>query len=625
MAKKQFKAQSKRVIDLMINSIYTHKEIFLREIISNASDAIDKLYFRSLTDSEVGKSRSDFFIEISADKDSRTLCIRDNGIGMTQEELKENLGVIAKSGSFSFKEENKKTDDVDIIGQFGVGFYSAFMVSDEVTVLSRAFGSDKAYEWKSTGSDGYTIEECEKDEVGTTVSLKLKADTDEEQYSQFLEEHQLRYLIKKYSDYVRYPIKMETTKHRKKDDSDEWESYTEVEIINSMVPIWRRKKTDENKEEFNAFYKEKFMDYEDPLRVILSSAEGAVSYKALLYFPSHTPYDYYTKEYEKGLQLYASGVMIMEKCAELLPDYFSFVKGLVDSEDISLNISRETLQHDRQLKLIAKNIEKKIKNELAKMLEHERENYEKFFKQFGLQLKAGVYTSFGANKEELQDLLLFYSTFESGLVTLKEYTDRMPEGQDKIYYACGSSLSQIKALPQMEGVLEKGYEVLCLTDSVDEFCLKAMVQYGEKQFCNISSGEFDLQTEKQKEESKKLSEENRDLLSFIKETLSGKVEEVKLSQRLQKSAVCLSTKGEVSIEMEKVLNAMPTDRKVKAERVLEINPTHKVFSTLKNLYQNDKERLKECCFLLYEQAGLMEGILPEDPVKYSERVFQFLY
>lgn len=624
MAKKQFKAQSKRVLDLMINSIYTHKEIFLREIISNASDAIDKLYFRSLTDSEVGKSRSDFFIEISVDEDSRTLCIRDNGIGMTREELQENLGVIAKSGSFSFKEENKKTDDIDIIGQFGVGFYSAFMVSDEVTVLSRAFGSDKAYKWKSTGSDGYTIEECEKDEIGTTVSLKLKADTDEEKYSQFLEEHQLRHLIKKYSDYVRYPIKMETTKHRKKDGSDEWESYTEVEIINSMVPIWRRKKTEENKEEFNAFYKEKFMDYEDPLRVILSSAEGVVSYKALLYFPSHTPYDYYTKEYEKGLQLYASGVMIMEKCAELLPDYFSFVKGLVDSEDISLNISRETLQHDRQLKLIAKNIEKKIKNELAKMLEHERENYEKFFKQFGLQLKAGVYTSFGANKEELQDLLLFYSTFESGLVTLKEYTDRMPEGQDKIYYACGSSLTQIKALPQMEGVLEKGYEVLCLTDSVDEFCLKAMVQYEEKQFCNISSGEFDLQTEKQKEESKKLSEENKDLLSFIKETLSGKVEEVKLSQRLQKSAVCLSTKGEVSIEMEKVLNAMPTDRKVKAERVLEINPTHKVFSTLQNLYKEDKEKLKECCLLLYEQAGLMEGILPEDPVKYSERVFNLL-
>ncbi len=624
MAKKQFKAESKRLLDLMIHSIYTHKEIFLRELISNASDAMDKLYFQSLTDSRVGKNRSDFKITLSIDKKARTLTICDNGIGMSEEELQENLGVIAKSGSLSFKKENEDAKDIDIIGQFGVGFYSAFMVSDTVTVVSKAYGSEKAYQWKSSGSDGYTITECEKEEPGTQITLQIKPDTEGETYSEFLEEDRLQFLVKKYSDYVRYPIEMSMPKQRQKEDSKEWETYYEVETLNSMIPIWRRKKTEKNKEEFDRFYKEKFMDFQDPLKTILSFTEGAVSYHALLYIPSHAPFDYYTKEYEKGLQLYANGVMITEKCAELLPDHFSFVKGLVDSEDLSLNISREMLQHDRQLKLIAKNIEKKIKNELSKMLQNTRETYETFFKEFGLQLKAGIYTSYGAHKEELQDLLLFHSTMDDSLVTLKEYISRMPKEQDKIYYACGHTLQQIKALPQLEAVQTKGYEVLCLLDPVDEFSLKSLQEYEGKPFCSVSSNDLDCISEDQKEAIKKLGEENQNLLSYIKDALKNQVQDVKLSQKLQKSAVCLSSKGEISLEMEKVLNAMPTDQKVKAQKVLEINPHHPLFASLQKLYETDKEKLKEYSLLLYQQAGLMEGILPEDPVVFSESICKLM-
>lgn len=621
MRTKQFKAESKRLLDLMINSIYTHKEIFLRELISNASDALDKLYYRELTEHLAAVSRDDFAIRLKLDKEARTLTIEDNGCGMTKDELENNLGTIAKSGSFAFKNENEAKEDVDIIGQFGVGFYSAFMVSECVTVISRAFGSDEAWKWESRGAEGYTIEECEKDSHGTVIILKIKPDTEEEKYSEYLEPYRIQAIVKKYSDYIRYPIRMDMEKSRLKEGSeDEYETYTEEETLNSMVPLWRKNKSEITPEEYNSFYKEKFYDYEDPLRVIHSSTEGAATYNALLFIPARAPYNYYTREYEKGLQLYASGVLIMDKCADLLPDHFSFVRGLVDSQDLSLNISREMLQHDRQLKVIASRLEKKIKSELLDMLKNDRETYEKFYKNFGLQLKYGVYGDYGTHKEMLQDLLLFWSSAEKKLVSLEEYVGRMKEDQKAIYYACGDSLERIEHLPQTEMVRDKGYEILYLTDDVDEFALKMMHEFSGKPFQSVSDGSLDLDTPEEKEEKKKREEENKDLFTFLGEALEGKVKAVRASSRLKTHPVCLTSEGGVSLEMEKVLNAMPNDNKVKAERVLEINESHPVFAKLTRLYAEDQDKLKEYAALLYDQALLIEGMPIDDPVAFSNRV-----
>lgn len=626
MATKEFKAESKRLLDMMINSIYTHKEIFLRELISNASDAIDKLYFRSLTDQNVGMSREDFHIQLSIDKDNRILTIEDNGIGMTQEDLENNLGTIAKSGSLAFKNENELTDDVDVIGQFGVGFYSAFMVSSEVTVVSRAYGSDEAYEWKSEGAEGYTIEPCQKDTVGTIITLKIKDNTEEENYDEFLEQYRIQGIVKKYSDYIRYPIKMDVTKEKLKegtgtnDKPAEYESYTETETLNSMVPIWKKQKSELTDDDYNSFYKEKFFDYTDPIKTIHTKTEGAVTYNALLFIPSKTPYNYYSKEYEKGLQLFANGVLIMDKCADLLPDYFSFVKGLVDSEDLSLNISREMLQHDRQLKLIAKSLQKKIKNELLKLQKSDKEKYLEFYKSFGLQLKFGVYENYGANKDELKDLIMFHSSFANDFVTLADYVSRMKEDQKYIYYASGESVARIDALPQTELVKDKGYEILYFTDDVDEFAIQMLMEYDGKQFKSVSAGDLDLETEEEKKEAEKQAEENKDLFAFMKESLGDKVKEVRLSQRLKSHPVCLTSDGQLSLEMEKVLNAMPNDQKVKADRVLEINAGHPIFAALQNLYANDKDKLKAYCDLLYTQACLIEGMAIEDPVAFSNSI-----
>lgn len=626
MATKEFKAESKRLLDMMINSIYTHKEIFLRELISNASDAIDKLYFRSLTDQNVGMSREDFHIQLSIDKDNRILTIEDNGIGMTQEDLENNLGTIAKSGSLAFKNENELTDDVDVIGQFGVGFYSAFMVSSEVTVVSRAYGSDEAYEWKSEGAEGYTIEPCQKDTVGTVITLKIKDNTEEENYDEFLEQYRIQGIVKKYSDYIRYPIKMDVTKEKLKegtgtdDKPAEYESYTETETLNSMVPIWKKQKSELTDDDYNSFYKEKFFDYTDPIKTIHTKTEGAVTYNALLFIPSKTPYNYYSKEYEKGLQLFANGVLIMDKCADLLPDYFSFVKGLVDSEDLSLNISREMLQHDRQLKLIAKSLQKKIKNELLKLQKSDKEKYLEFYKSFGLQLKFGVYENYGANKDELKDLIMFHSSFANDFVTLADYVSRMKEDQKYIYYASGESIARIDALPQTELVKDKGYEILYFTDDVDEFAIQMLMEYDGKQFKSVSAGDLDLETEEEKKEAEKQAEENKDLFAFMKESLGDKVKEVRLSQRLKSHPVCLTSDGHLSLEMEKVLNAMPNDQKVKADRVLEINAGHPIFAALQNLYANDKDKLKAYCDLLYTQACLIEGMAIEDPVAFSNSI-----
>lgn len=626
MATKEFKAESKRLLDMMINSIYTHKEIFLRELISNASDAIDKLYFRSLTDQNVGMSREDFRIQLSIDKDNRILTIEDNGIGMTQEDLENNLGTIAKSGSLAFKNENELTDDVDVIGQFGVGFYSAFMVSSEVTVVSRAYGSDEAYEWKSEGAEGYTIEPCQKDTVGTIITLKIKDNTEEENYDEFLEQYRIQGIVKKYSDYIRYPIKMDVTKEKLKegtgtdDKPAEYESYTETETLNSMVPIWKKQKSELTDDDYNSFYKEKFFDYTDPIKTIHTKTEGAVTYNALLFIPSKTPYNYYSKEYEKGLQLFANGVLIMDKCADLLPDYFSFVKGLVDSEDLSLNISREMLQHDRQLKLIAKSLQKKIKNELLKLQKSDKEKYLEFYKSFGLQLKFGVYENYGANKDELKDLIMFHSSFANDFVTLADYVSRMKEDQKYIYYASGESIARIDALPQTELVKDKGYEILYFTDDVDEFAIQMLMEYDGKQFKSVSAGDLDLETEEEKKEAEKQAEENKDLFAFMKESLGDKVKEVRLSQRLKSHPVCLTSDGHLSLEMEKVLNAMPNDQKVKADRVLEINAGHPIFAALQNLYANDKDKLKAYCDLLYTQACLIEGMAIEDPVAFSNSI-----
>lgn len=624
MEQKQFQAESKRMLDLMIHSIYTHKEIFLRELISNASDAIDKLYFRSLTDDAVGIAKDDFCIELKPDKEARTLTITDNGIGMTAEELEQNLGVIAHSGSRAFKTENTLDENTDIIGQFGVGFYSAFMVAKRVTVRTKAYGSDTAYVWQSEGVDGYTIDTCDKETVGTEIVLELLDDTEDEHYSDYLEEYRLRTLVKKYSDYIRFPIRMETShQHPIEGKEGEFENHTEVETLNSMVPIWKKNKNELTDEDYNSFYHDKFYDYTDPLLHIHSRTEGAVTYNSLLYIPAKAPYDFYTKEYEKGLQLYASGVMIMEKCADLLPDHFSFVRGLVDSEDLSLNISREMLQHDRQLKLIAKALEKSIKNELAKLLKTDREKYTEFWKAFGIQLKFGVYHSFGANKELLQDLLMFHSSAcddAEGYTTLAEYVSRMREDQKFIYYAAGDSVTRCAALPAAELLRDKGYEVLYLTENVDEFAVQMLQQYQEKQFKNISSGDLGIETDEDKETLEKKTEEAKDLFAEMQKALEGKVKAVRLSTRLKNHAVCLSSDGEISLEMEKVLRAMPTGENVQAERVLELNPDHPVFAVLQRLLTEDKDKLAKYSDLLYQQALLIEGMQIEDPVALSSMI-----
>lgn len=626
MALQKFKAESKRLLDLMINSIYTHKEIFLRELISNASDAIDKLYYRSLTDGATGMNTSDFRIEIRPDKTNRTLTISDNGCGMTREELVQNLGTIADSGTFRFKEEHAMDQkETEIIGQFGVGFYSAFMVAKRVTVVSRAYGAEDAYQWKSEGAEGFSVSAAKRDTHGTDIILEIKDDTEDEHYSEYLEQYRLTQLIKKYSSYIRYPIQMELEKSRKKEDSDEYETYNEVETINSMVPLWKRQKSELTESDYNNFYTDRFSDYEAPLRTIHTSAEGAVSYNALLFIPSHAPYDYYSKAYEKGLQLYANGVLIMDKCADLLPDYFSFVRGLVDSPDLSLNISREMLQHDRQLKVIASNIEKKIKSELLAMLKNDREKYETFFRAFGLQLKYGTYMDYGMHSELLRDLLLFHSMKQDKLITLQEYVDAMPEGQTAIYYAAGETIQRIKAMPQLDRLEEKGYDVLFLTDDVDEFALTILHTFAEKEFKSVTSGELSLETEEEKKASEEQAEASKPLLDTLREALSGKVKDVRLSSRLKNHAVCLSSDGPLSIGMEKVLNAMPVENKVKADRVLELNADHPLFAKLEALQASgDTDTLKTYADVLFTQAQLIEGILPEDPAEYSEKVLQLL-
>ena len=626
MAKKQFKAESKRLLDMMIHSIYTHREIFLRELIPNASDAIDKLYYKALTNGISGLNRDDFAIRLTIDKSARTLTVSDNGIGMTAEELENNLGTIAQSGSLKFKKDAEEKDDIDIIGQFGVGFYSAFMVSDKVTVISKPYGSDKAWKWESTGADGYTVTEAEKDSHGTDIILSIKESTEEESYDEFLDAYRIQSLVKKYSDYIRYPIRMEVEKSRMKegtgtdDKPAEYETYTEVETLNSMVPIWRKNKSELKPEDYNQFYKEKFFDYQDPLAVIHSSTEGAATYNALLFIPSRPPFDFYTKEYEKGLQLYASGVLIMDKCPDLLPDYFSFVRGLVDSQDLSLNISREMLQHDRQLKLIADRLQKKIKSELKSMLLNDREKYETFYKSFGLTLKYGVYSGYGANKDVLQDLLLFYSSSEKKLVTLEEYKGRMKEDQKYIYYACGETVEKIDRLPQTELLRDHGYEILYCTDDVDEFALRMMRDFDGKEFRSASDKDLGIDDAAENESVKEKAEENKELLRLLKDDLDGKVKDVRLSTRLKSHPVCLSADGGVSIEMEKVLNTMPGDQKVQAQRVLEINPSHPIFETLKKLFAEDPEKLKSYAGLLYTQALLIEGLPIDDPVAFSNAV-----
>ena len=627
MQTKEFKAESKRLLDMMINSIYTHKEIFLREIISNASDAIDKLYFKSLTDTSVGMKKSDFAINIAIDKENRTLTVSDNGIGMTEEDLENNLGTIANSGSFAFKKDNDLGDDVDIIGQFGVGFYSTFMVAKEVTVVTKAFGSDQAYKWTSDGVEGYTIEECDKpDGVGTTITLKLKDDTDDEKYSTYLDQYQIQSLVKKYSDYIRFPIRMEVEHTHYNEEGKEPEVHKAIETLNSMTPIWKKNKSELKDEDYNNFYMEKFGDYEPPIAHIHSKNEGVATYDALLYIPARAPFDYYSKDYEKGLQLYSSGVMIMEKCADLLPDWFSFVKGVVDSEDLSLNISRELLQQDRQLKIIAKNLEKSIKNELAKLLKNDREKYEKFYSVFGLQFKFGIYQSYGAANETLKDLLMFPSSFDGKNVTLKEYVSRMKEDQKEIYYACGETKERIEMLPQLEKIKDKGYEVLYFTQDVDEFAIKVMINYDGKPFKSISDADLDLDTEEEKEEAKKLDEENKDMFTFMQEAIADKVKTVPLSKKLKTHPVCLSSDGSITIEMEKVLNAMPQNdgNKVKAEKALEINPNHPIFEKLKDLYANDKDKLKDYAKLLYDQALLIEGMSIDNPVEFANLVCELM-
>ena len=618
MEKHEFRSESKRLLDLMINSIYTNKDIFLRELISNASDALDKLYYRSLTDKNVKVNKDDLSIHLAFNKDERTITITDTGCGMTKEELEENLGTIAKSGSLSFKENMTKEEKVDIIGQFGVGFYSAFMVSDKISVTTKSIDSKDAYLWESEGVDGYTITDTTKDEVGTEIVLHIKEDTEEDNYSKYLEEYELKSLVKKYSDYIAFPITMEVKHDRMIDEEKkEYEEFYETETLNSMVPIWKKNKSDITDEDYNNFYMDKFSDFDNPIKVIHSSVEGMCSYKSLLFIPSHAPYDYFTQTYEKGLALYSNGVMIMEHCAELLPDYFSFVKGVVDSEDLSLNISREILQESNNVKLIAKNIEGKIRRELEDMLKNDRENYMSFFRTFGVQLKYGVYNNFGQDKDKLKDLVMFYSSKKEKLITLSEYVEGMKEGQDKIYYAAGASISKIDALPQVEQVKDKDFDILYLTDYVDEFCVTAIQEYDSKKFANVESGDLGLETEEEKEEVKKVNEEAKDLLSAMLEEIGEDVVEVKFSKKLKSHPVCLTTKGDVSIEMQKVFDAMPNDLGIKAQMVLEINEKHPISDKLKDLFENDKDEFNKYTKILYSEARIIAGLPLENPTEIS--------
>lgn len=620
MKKKQFKTESKKLLDMMINSIYTHKEIFLRELISNASDALDKLYFRSLTDDTISQIRSEYGIHISADKLAGTLTISDNGCGMSAEELENNLGTIAKSGSFDFKKEGNSTDEVDIIGQFGVGFYSAFMVADKITVYSKPYGAEIGHVWESEGAEGYTIEEFDMDSHGTTIVLQIKPDTEDEKYSDFLEEYRIRSLIKKYSDYIRYPIRMPITRNKKDEETDALVEYTEIETLNSMVPIWKRSASEVSEDDYKAFYRERFYDFEAPAKVITQKSEGTAEFTALMFIPQHTPYNYYTKEYEKGLELYSSGVMIMEKCPDLLPDHFGFVRGLVDSADLSLNISREMLQHDRQLKVIAKAIEKKIKSELEKMLSTERSKYEKLFDAFGLQLKFGVYSNFGIHKDILKDLLLFHSSNDEKYVTLKEYVEGMKSDQSAIYYATGESIERIKLLPQVDAVKERGYEVLYLTDEVDEFALKVLGKYEDKDFKNVTAEALDLGTEEEKAKTKSANEDNAELLTFIKESV-GKISEVRFTSSLKKHPACLSSEGELTLGMEKVLSKMPgTTDAPKASLVMEISTDHPIFDKLKKLYETDKDMLAKYSKLLFAQSCLIAGVQVDDTAELCDLI-----
>lgn len=622
---KQFKAESKRLLDLMINSIYTNKEIFLRELLSNASDAIDKLYYQSLTDKSIKVNKKDLCIKIEIDKENRLLKIIDTGIGMNKEELENNLGMIAKSGSLQFKEENEKKKDVNIIGQFGVGFYSSFMVSDDVMVISKKYNEEDAYKWESTGAEGYTITKDEKDTYGTTIILKIKSDNEEYNYSDFLDTYTIETLVKKYSDYIRYPIKMNVTRRElKKGSKDEYEDVTKEETLNSMIPLWKKDKNKITEEEYNNFYQSKFYDYENPIKVIHTSVEGMTSYKAILFLPAHAPFDYYSKEYEKGLALYSNGVLIMDKCSDLLPDYFGFVKGVVDSDDLSLNISREILQQDRQLKLIASNIEKKIKSELESMLKDERNKYEKFFKEFGMQLKLGVYNDYGMHKDELKDLLLFYSSKDEKYITLKEYVSSMKDDEENIYYACGETIDKINMLPQVEKVKDKGYNILYLTEYVDEFAIKSLMEYDGKKFVNVSEENLDLDTEEEKEEIKKINDENKEMLNSMKEIIGSDISDVRFTHRLKNHPVCLVSEGPVSIEMQKVLNAMPTDKNINAKIILEINSSHKIADKLKELYKSDKEKFNEYTKILYSQSRLIEGLSIENPTEISNLICDLL-
>ena len=622
MEQKQFKAESKRLLEMMINSIYTHKEIFLRELISNASDAIDKLYFKSLTDASVGMNKDEFEILIEADKENRKLIIRDNGIGMTKDELENNLGTIAQSGSLAFKTNNELGDESQIIGQFGVGFYSAFMVAKEVTVRTKAYGSEQAYEWKSQGVDGYTIDECDKTTVGSEIILSLKEDTDDDKYSKYLDEFQIQSLVKKYSDYIRFPVKTEVEHTHYDDEGNPTETHKVLKTINSMLPLWKKNKSELTDEDYITFYTDKFGDFYPPAAHIHTHNEGVATYDALMFIPSKTPFDYYSKDFEKGLQLYSSGVMIMERCSDLIPDYFSFVRGLVDSEDLSLNISREMLQHDKQLKLIAKTLEKTIKNELTKMMKNDREKYEEFYSNFGLQFKFGIYQSYGANRDILKDLLMFNSSFSDKKTTLDEYVSRMKEDQEFIFYACGESVKRIESLPQTELVKDKGYEILYFTDEVDEFAIKVLIDYNGKKFKSVSDNDLDLGTAEEKEETKKQAEDSKDMFEFMKEALGDKVTEVKLSSRLKNAPVCISSTGPLSLDMEKVLNAMPqnADKQVKAQKALELNAAHPIFEKLKSLFESDKDMLTKYTKLLYSQALLIEGMSIEDPVELSNMI-----
>ncbi len=623
MAKKQFKTESKKLLDMMINSIYTHKEIFLRELISNASDAVDKLYYRSLTDNGVILTRGDYEIRITPDKEARTLTIADNGCGMTREELENNLGTIAKSGSFDFKRTEGEQSEVDIIGQFGVGFYSAFMVSDRITVESRSWGADEAWRWVSEGVDGYVIEPCEKETNGTVITLHIKPDGDDEKYGEYLDEWRIEELVKKYSDYIRYPIRMLTSREQLKEGSkDEYETVTEDKTLNSMVPLWKKQQSEVTDEEYAAFYREKFFDWEAPAKVIRQKSEGTATFEALLFIPAHAPYNFYTKDYEKGLQLYSNGVMIMDKCKDLLPDYYSFVHGLVDSADLTLNISRETLQHDRQLRVIAKAVEKKITAELTKMLESEREKYEAFWRAFGMQLKYGVYADYGAHKDTLQDLLLFRSSNEGKYVTLAEYTERVKEGQNKIYYACGETAEKIARLPQVESVKSKGYEVLYLTDDIDEFAVKMLREYKDKQFSNVCTDALDIASDEEKETVKEENTKNEEILKFMKDSIGDAVKAVRFANTLGDHAVGLSTEGELSLEMERVLSKMPGNEQgaPKAQTVLEINLSHPIAAKVKELYVTDRDRLANYAKILWAQARLVSGMGVDDPAAYSDLV-----